>query len=58
MRLIIAILLVTNTIAAACYGFQGNLVKAAWHLFFGWDERKGVNEVKGGVRKCLKTSAF
>ena len=33
MRVLIAILLVTNTITAACYGCQGDLAKVGWHLF-------------------------
>ena len=33
MKILIAILLVTNTIAAACYGFQRQPGKAIWHLF-------------------------
>ena len=33
MRYLIIILLVTNTITAACYGCHGNLAKVVWHLF-------------------------
>ena len=33
MRYLIGILLVTNTITAICYGFQGNPAKVVWHLF-------------------------
>lgn len=33
MKILIAILLVTNTIAAACYGFQCQPTRMLWHLF-------------------------
>ena len=34
MRVFIAVILIANIIIAAVYGFQENLVKMIWHLFF------------------------
>lgn len=33
MKILVVILLVTNSITAVCYGQQGNMAKVVWHLF-------------------------